>query len=66
MSIQKVAQLKKCYRCVLVDLPGFSMEDMGKAKWGYTTDEVVRFLERTVEAVGNGKPVVVVAHDWGW
>lgn len=62
----QVAHLKGRYRCVLVDLPEFSKEDMGMAKWGYATDEVVRMLETTVEVVGNDKPVILVTHDWGW
>lgn len=52
-----------------VDLPGFEGNDAaagGGEKWGYSTDEVVCRLERTVEKVRNGKPVVLVAHDWGW
>lgn len=61
-----MAHLKDRYRCVTTDLPGFSGDDVGSEKWGYSTEEVVRRLERTVEIVGNGRPVLLVAHDWGW
>lgn len=64
--VPQVAHLKDRYRCVTVDLPGFSGDDVGVEKWGYTADEVVRRLERTVEAANNGEPVYLVAHDWGW
>lgn len=51
-----------------MDLPGFSADEAPDAtnKWGYTFQELAKRLERTIEAVGNGKPVYVVAHDWGW
>lgn len=62
----QVAHLEDRFRCVTVDLPGFSAEDRGVERWGYATDEVVRRLERTIEAAGNGQPIYIVAHDWGW
>ena len=63
---RQVAHLKDRFRCVTVDLPGYGPDDRGVVKWGYTTDEVVKRLERTVEKEGNGKPIILVAHDWGW
>ena len=66
MSFPQVAHLKGRFRCVTTDLPGFSRHDVNEYRWGYTIDEVVKRLEKTVEAVGNGQPVVIVAHDWGW
>lgn len=59
----QVAHLKDRYRCVTTDLPGYGRED--GPKWGYSFDEVTTRLEKTIEAVGNGKPVLLVAHDWG-
>lgn len=64
--------MKDRYRCVTTDLPGFSVSDDGQEhdveaeKNGYPIDEIVRRLERTVEEAGNGSPVTIVAHDWGW
>lgn len=59
--------MKDRFRCVTTDLPGFSGGDDGHAeKWGYSTEEVIKRIERTIEVVGNGKPVVLVAHDFGW
>ncbi|CBN74508.1 short chain dehydrogenase [Ectocarpus siliculosus] len=67
----QVAHLKDRYRCVTTDLPGFSGDEDGdggtasSSKWGYSFEEVAKRLERTIEDVGKGKPVFVVAHDWG-
>lgn len=61
----QVAHLKDRFRCVTTDLPGFSGDDARAEKWGYPTDEVVRRIESTVERVGNGQPVILVAHDFG-
>lgn len=49
-----------------VDLPGFGRDDRGAERWGYSGDEVVDRLERTIEATADGRPVILVAHDWGW
>lgn len=63
----QVAHLKDQYRCVTTTLPGFSGEDAGTTNpWGYRFDDVAKRLERTIEAVVNGKPVILVSHDWGW
>ncbi|CAM9191069.1 unnamed protein product [Scytosiphon promiscuus] len=64
---KQVAHLKDRFRCVTVDLPGFSADEPPDAarKWGYTFEELAKRLERTIEATGNGKPVYLVAHDWG-
>lgn len=64
--LRQVAHLKDRFRCVTTDLPGFSGDDARLEKWGYPTDEVVRRIERTVEAAGNGQPIILIAHDWGW
>lgn len=74
--------MKDRYRCVTTDLPGFSVDDdhddygdgdhddtEHKAelkKNGCTVDEIVERLERTIEQAGNGSPVSIIAHDWGW
>lgn len=63
----QVAHLKDRYRCVTTSLPGFNGEDAGNTNaWGYTFDDVAKRLERTIEAVADGKPVFLVSHDWGW
>lgn len=65
----QVAHLKDRYRCVTTDLPGFTSGDNDDAcaeSWGYSIDEVVRRLEKTVETESNGQPIAIVAHDWGW
>lgn len=58
--------MKDRFRCVTTDLPGFSGDDARTEKWGYSTEEVVRRIERTVESVGSGHPIILVAHDFGW
>lgn len=62
--------MKDRYRCVTTDLPGFGSDGDGRddkaAKVGYSIDEVVERLETTIEEAGNGSPVTVIAHDWGW
>lgn len=55
--------MKDRYRCVTTDLPGFGSGDA--SKWGHSFDDITTRLENTIEAVGNGKPVLLVAHDWG-
>lgn len=62
-----MAHLKDRFRCVTTDLPGYSVDSSTPAssKWGYSFDDVVTRLEKTIEAVGAGKPVILVAHDWG-
>lgn len=69
-AIFEVAHLRDRYRCITTDLPGFSVDDDGsepEAKTnGYTIDEIVGRLETTIEEAGDGSPVTVVAHDWGW
>ena len=62
----QVAHLKYRFRCVTTDLPGFSKDAADGDKWGYGLDEVVRRLEKTVEAAGGGQPVFIISHDWGW
>lgn len=62
--------MKDRYRCITTDLPGFGMDgddrDAEAEKDGYSIDEVVGRLETTIEKAGNGSPVTIVAHDWGW
>ena len=55
--------MKDRYRCVTTDLPGFGRQD--SSKWGHSFEDITTRLEKTIEAVGNGKPVLLVAHDWG-
>ncbi|CAM9748572.1 unnamed protein product [Laminaria digitata] len=62
---KQVAHLKDRCLCITTDLPGFNAEDTNAERWGCSVDEVVKRLERTVEAAGNGQPVTLVAHDWG-
>lgn len=69
----QVAHLKGRYRCITTDLPGFgdggnehNHADVEAEKNGYSIDEIVARLERTVEEAGEGSPVTIVAHDWGW
>ena len=57
--------MKDRFRCVTTDLPGFSGDDAHAEKWGYSTEEVVKRIESTVERVGNGQPVILIAHDFG-
>ncbi|CAN0018644.1 unnamed protein product, partial [Hapterophycus canaliculatus] len=63
----QVAHLKDRFRCVTVDLPGFSSDANHEvvSKWGYSFEELAKRLERTIDAVGDGKPVYLVTHDWG-
>lgn len=76
-----MTHLKDRYRCVTTDLPGFSVDDddddgdrghdgdtiqEADLKNGCTVDEIVVRLEATIEQAGNGSPVTVIAHDWGW
>ncbi|CAB1119295.1 unnamed protein product [Ectocarpus sp. CCAP 1310/34] len=61
----QVTHLKDRFRCVTTDLPGFSGDDARVEKWGYSTEEVVKRIERTAERVGNGQPIILVAHDFG-
>ncbi|CAM9811986.1 unnamed protein product [Ectocarpus sp. 4 AP-2014] len=66
---KQVAHLKNRYRCVTTDLPGFGADsdeyDADVEKNGYSIDEIVCRLERTIEKAGNGEPVTLIAHDWG-
>lgn len=55
--------MKDRYRCVTTELPGFGRQDA--SKWGHSFEDITTRLEKTIEAVGNGKPVLLVAHDWG-
>lgn len=56
-------QQKGRFCCEITDLLGFSGNDANAERWGCSTDECVRRLERTVEAEGDGKPRTLVAHD---
>lgn len=58
--------MKDRFRCVTTDLPGFSGDGAHAKKWGYSVEEVVKRIERTVENEANGQPIVLVAHDFGW
>lgn len=68
--LSKVAHLKNRYRCITTDLPGFGSDgddrDVKAETIGYSIDEIVHRLETTIEEAGNGSPVTVIAHDWGW
>eukprot|EP00903_Cladosiphon_okamuranus_P016848 g15537.t1 len=59
----QVAHLKDRYRCVTTDLPGFGRQVA--PKWGHSFEDITSRLEKTIEAVGNRKPVLLVGHDWG-
>jgi pimeloyl-ACP methyl ester carboxylesterase len=58
-----VALLRDRYRCVRVDLPNYG--DAERARWGFSHDAIVEGLARCIRQESGGKPVTIVAHDWG-
>jgi pimeloyl-ACP methyl ester carboxylesterase len=58
----QVEALAPHWRCARFTLPGFDAEQPRAAP---TLDEMTRFIERVVDAVSPGKPIVLMLHDWG-
>ena len=57
-----VALLAPHYRCARFTWPGFGRDDEARA---YSLDELVSLLHQVVLAVGGGRPVTLLLHDWG-
>lgn len=55
---------KKEYRCVTVDLLGFGSMPSAK-QGGYTIDDQVRALNRTIQSLGSKEQVVLIGHSMG-
>lgn len=60
---EQVAFLRDRFRCVRVDLPNYGRAE--QRRWGYGHDEIVEALAACVREVSPGRPVTLVAHDWG-
>lgn len=58
----QVQALKAKYRCVRFTLPGFDLDERGRA---YSLDEVVDRLHRIVEQACPRERVTLLLHDWG-
>lgn len=58
----QVDHLKRRYRCVRFSLPGYEKHH---PRTYYDLDAVLSMIDSVVEAVGNGKPVTLLLHDWG-
>jgi len=58
-----VALLRDRYRCVRVDMPNYG--DAEQQRWGYSHEQMVLGLAALVRQVSPGRPVTLVAHDWG-
>ena len=56
--------LKGRYRCITIDLIGFG--DSPKPQWyGYTMDEHIRSLRRTIRGLGLQGPYILLGHSLG-
>jgi pimeloyl-ACP methyl ester carboxylesterase len=58
-----VALLRDRYRCVRVDMPNYGAAE--QRRWGYSHEQMVLGLATLVREVSPGRPVTLVAHDWG-
>lgn len=69
--MQHVFALLARWQVIQTCFPGYDLSttSVGGGKlaqrWGYSFEEVVARLRGTVLAAGEGKPVTLVAHDWG-
>ena len=59
----QVAALSRRYRCARFTLPGFA--DTGAKAQAWSLNEITALIERIVEALNPGGPVILLVHDWG-
>jgi pimeloyl-ACP methyl ester carboxylesterase len=59
-----IDHLKDRYRCIAIDLPGFA-RSKAPADFDYSLENLARFVDATVEAIGIREPLNLVAHDFG-
>lgn len=59
-----IDRLKDRYRCIAIDLPGFA-RSRAPADFDCSLENLARFIDATVEAIGIREPLNLVAHDFG-
>jgi len=59
----QVPCLQENFRCVLVTLPNFGTTV--QCAGGYSFQELIQMLDRTIETVQPEGKVLILAHDWG-
>ncbi|MFK7964273.1 MAG: alpha/beta fold hydrolase [Burkholderiaceae bacterium] len=59
---KQVDALKPHFKCVRFTLPGFVDSLDARA---HSLDEITALIEEVVRKVSPGKPVILLAHDWG-
>jgi cis-3-alkyl-4-acyloxetan-2-one decarboxylase len=60
---EQVKELAPRYRCVRVDLPNAG--NGPRARWGYSTEEIIEALAECIRESSPDAPVTLVIHDWG-
>lgn len=58
----QVECLKPAFRCVRFTLPGFGIDEPRRA---CSLAEILAILRKVVDATCQGRPVVLMLHDWG-
>jgi pimeloyl-ACP methyl ester carboxylesterase len=58
-----VADVRERYRCVRVNLPNYPGAQY--RRWGFDHDQIVSALAICIRDVSPGRPVTLIAHDWG-
>jgi cis-3-alkyl-4-acyloxetan-2-one decarboxylase len=58
-----VSVLRDRYRCVRVNLPNYPGAEY--RRWGYDHDAMVEGLAHCIREVSPGRPLTLIAHDWG-
>jgi pimeloyl-ACP methyl ester carboxylesterase len=57
--------LAKHHRCIAPDFPGYGKSPMPPARFTYSLDDQMRFLEGVLQALQVAEPFVLVVHDTG-
>jgi pimeloyl-ACP methyl ester carboxylesterase len=58
----QAASFRSHYRCVRFTLPGF---EIGAPRRALSLDQVIDVLRQVVEYADQGRPVILLLHDWG-
>jgi len=59
-----MARLAPHFRCLAPDFPGYGSAQL-PASFGYTLDELVRFVDGVARAMRVADPITLVVHDTG-
>ena len=61
----QLAHFGLSHRVIAPDMPGYNLSEKPQDDGFYQVPNLIQFWRSFITAINNGKPVILVAHDWG-